>query len=366
MTDQALARSVMYDVQAAMGATFTSFWGWIWTESFGDVIGEHRAIREGVGAADVSSLIEWEWTGPDSLVAAQRACTNDILGLSVGQIRYGPFLDAYGKMIDDATVFRLADDRCWVMTNRWDLQEHFAEVTHGLDVTIKDVTLEMPLIQVQGPRSRELLSKLTPIDLAPLKYFRFIPEKVEIGGVPVWISRTGFTGELGYELFVSPEDAPGLWSTVVEAGATPYGTAAANIQRIESGIVVYEEDYAPGALTPYDVSWDRLVALSRDFLGREALEGVADNPPRRMKTLKVEGDRVPDANATVLKGDAPVGTLTSPTLSPAYGVIGLAILDSEAAHEGNQLDVVTGDGERLRAAVHTLPIYDPKRRRPRI
>ena len=197
MTDQALARSAMYDVQAAMGATFTSFWGWIWTESFGDVIGEHRAIREGVGAADVSSLIEWEWTGPDSLVAAQRACTNDILGLSVGQIRYGPFLDANGKMIDDATVFRLADDRCWVMTNRWDLQEHFAEVTHGLDVTIKDVTLEMPLIQVQGPRSRELLSKLTPIDLAPLKYFRFIPEKVEIGGVPVWISRTGFHGRIG-------------------------------------------------------------------------------------------------------------------------------------------------------------------------
>jgi aminomethyltransferase len=366
MTDQALAKSVMYDVQAAMGATFTSFWGWIWTESFGDALGEHRAIREGVGAVDVSSLIEWEWTGPDSLLAAQRLCTNDILGLSIGQIRYGPFLDADGKMIDDGTIWRLGDDRCWVMTNRWDLQEHFAEVTHGLDVTIKDVTLEMPLIQVQGPRSRELLSKLTSVDLASLKYFRFIPEQVEIGGVPVWIGRTGFTGELGFELFVSPADAPGLWSTVVEAGATPYGTAAANTQRIESGIVVYEEDYAPGALTPYDVSWDRLVALSRDFVGREALEGLADNPPRRMKTLKFEGEFVPEANATVLNGDTPVGTLTSPTFSPDFGVIGLAILEAEAAHEGKQLDVVAGDETRLRAAVHTLPIYDPDRKRPRM
>lgn len=366
MTDQALARSVMYDVQAAMGATFTSFWGWIWTESFGDVSAEHRAIRAGVGAADVSSVINWELAGPDSLPAAQRLCTNDILGLSVGQIRYGPLLDADGKMIDDATFWRLADGRCWIMSNRWDLQEHFAEVTHGLDVTIEDLTLEMPLIQVQGPRSRELLAGLTSVDISPLKYFRFIPEQVEVCGVPVWLSRTGFTGELGYELFVAPEDAPGLWSSVVEAGATPYGTAAANIQRIESGIVVYEDDYPPGKLTPYDVSWDRLVALGRDFLGREALEGLADNPPRRMKTLKVEGDRVPDRNAAVLDGDTRVGTLTSPTPSFDFGVIGLAILDSGAAREGGRLDVATGDGERLEAVVHTLPIYDPERKRPRV
>ena len=366
MTDQTLAKSVMYDVQAAMGATFTSFWGWIWTESFGDFAGEYRAIREGVGAVDVSSLIEWEWTGPDALLAAQRVCTNDILGLDVGQIRYGPFLDANGKMIDDGTIFRLPDDRCWLMTNRWDLEEHFAEVTHGLDVTIKDVTLDMPLIQVQGPRSRDFLSKLTSIDLTSLRYFRFIPEQIKIGGVPVWISRTGFTGELGFELFVSPADAPGLWSTIVEAGATPYGTAAANTQRIESGIVVYEEDYAAGALTPYDVSWDRLVTLSRDFLGREALEGLADNPPRRMKTLEVEGDCIPEPNSTVYEGDTAVGTLTSPTLSPDFGVIGLAILDTDAAREGKQLDVVASDEKRLRSTVRTLPIYDPERKRPRM
>ena len=130
--------------------------------------------------------------------------------------------------------------------------------------------------------------------------------------------------------------------------------------------MVYEEDYAAGALTPYDVSWDRLVTLSRDFLGREALEGLADNPPRRMKTLEVEGDCIPEPNSTVYEGDTAVGTLTSPTLSPDFGVIGLAILDTDAAREGKQFDVVTSDEKRLRSTVRTLPIYDPERRRPRM
>ena len=371
MTDEAqagdaLEKSPMYGVQEAMGATFTSFWGWIWTESFGDVQQEHSAIRHGAGAADVSSLIVWECTGPEALAAAQRLCTNNILGLVKGQLRYGAFLNNDGKMIDDATVFRLDDERVWVMTNRWhDLQEHFSQVTHGLDVTITDITLEMPLIQVQGPQSRDLVSKLTSVDLTPLKYFRFIPEQIEVAGVPVWISRSGFTGELGYELFVSPEDAPGLWESVVDAGATPYGTAAADIQRVESGIVVYELDYAPGALTPYDVSWDRLVALDRDFVGRAALEGLADNPPRRTKTLRLEGDEAPEANSPGSRRRASRGNTDEsdhqPGLRrhrvghPGYGECG------RRNHPRRR-----GRTEHRRATVTSLPLYDPERRRPRM
>jgi aminomethyltransferase len=353
----------MYDVQAQMGASFTSFWGWVWTESFGDVEGEYRALRHNVGAADVSSLIQWEWSGPDALAAAQRLCTNDILGLEVGQIRYGPFLNDSGRIVDDGTIYRLGDTRCWVMTNRWDLQEHFATVSHGLDVHIKDVTLEMAVIQVQGPASRDLLARLTSADLASLRYFRFSPEPFEFAGIPAWLSRTGFTGELGYELFVAPDVAPELWSHIVDAGARPYGTAVADIQRIESGIVVYELDYAAGERTPYDVSFDRFVSLDRDFVGREAIGDLAAHPPRRLMSLRIDGDLVPERNDRIFVGERDVGVVTSPTRTFDYGVVALAIVDADVATAGQAVEVASAT-DRSEATVATTPIYDPERRRP--
>lgn len=366
MSEEDLHKSVMYDVQLGMGATFTSFWGWIWSDSFGDLAAEHRAVRTGVGVADVSALIKWDFTGKEALAAAQRLCTNDILGLATGQVRYGPFLDRAGRMIDDGTVYRFSDEHCWVMTNRSDLVPHFEETTQGMDVTMRDMTLEMPLIQVQGPGSRDFLSNLTGADLSSLRYFHFLPEMIEVAERPVWISRTGFTGELGYELFVAPEHAPSLWTRLVEAGATPYGAAVADIQRVESGIVVYELDYDPGALTPYDVSFDRLVALNRPFLGQASLAGVAEHPPRRMKTLQVDGTEPPARGDRVFVDGRDRGKVTSPTKSPEFGCIALAILDTEVATDGTTVSIGEAQDQGVRATVTHLPIYDPDKLRPRV
>jgi aminomethyltransferase len=366
MEEQGLHKSVMYEVQEKMGATFTSFWGWIWSDSFGDLKGEHRAVRQGVGVADVSALIKWNFTGSDALAAAQRLCTNDILGLEPGQVRYGPFLDSAGRMIDDGTVYMFSNEHCWVMTNRSDLTQHFTDATKGLTVSIEDVTLEMPLLQVQGPKSRDLLSGLADADLSSLRYFRFLPERIHVAEVPVWISRTGFTGELGYELFVDPEAAPNLWVRLVEAGATPYGAAVADIQRIESGIVVYELDYDPGALTPYDVSFDRLVALHRPFLGRESIADIADHPPRRMKTLRIDGDQLPARGDPISVEGQVRGKVTSPTMSPEFGAIALAILESDVAADGTEVVVGETPDAGSRASVAPLPIYDPDKLRPRV
>jgi aminomethyltransferase len=354
----------MYDLQASLGATFTEFWGWVWTDSFGDVQGEHRAIREGVGMADVSSLIKWDWRGPDAVKAAQRVHSNNILGLEIGQVRYGAFLDEKGRMVDDGTVYKLADDHCWVMTNTSGLTDYFTEAVRGLDVEFEDITDRMPLIQVQGPRSRELVSKLTDSDLSRLGYFRFLPHQIRVGDVPAWISRTGFTGELGYELFVAPEYACDLFEAVHRAGATPYGAAVADIQRLESGIVVYELDYQPGVHTPYDVSFDRLVALDKvDFLGKDALLEVARNPPYRMKTLLLETDEIPGRWIPVQKDGGQAGTLTSPTRSPQFGVIALAMLEAPFSQSGETLEI--GNHSAVRATVDGPCLYDPEKLRPR-
>lgn len=359
-------KTAFYDIQAAMGATFTAEGGWWWTDSFGDMDKEYRAVREGVGMWDVSPLNKWDWRGPDAVKAVQRVHSNDVTGMEVGQVRYGGFLDQDGNLVDDGTVYRLGDDHMWVMTNGMELAEFFAEATKGLDVEIEYVAFQMPHLQVQGPGSRDLVSRITDADVAGLRYYRFYPDQVKVGGVPVWLSRTGFSGELGYELFVRPEHADDLWKVVLEAGATLYGNGAIEICRIECGMVVTEFDYQPHEATPYDVGLDHLVALDKDveFQGKARLAEIAKNPPNRFKTLRLEGDEIPDYGTPVTKDGEEVGKLTSPTNSPQFGAIGLATLRSDVARDGNTVEVPVGEGI-VSATVSPISLYDPQKTRPR-
>lgn len=366
MAEQEPIKTAFYEVQAAMGATFAPEGGWYWTDSFGDIEAEYRAVREGVGMWDVSPLIKWDVLGRDAVLAAQRVNSNDILGMQVGQVRYGGFLDEDGALVDDGTVYKLAEDHIWMMTNGMDLAEYFAESTKGMNVTIEYIAPRMPNLQVQGPRSREAMSKLTDADVAGLRYYWFIPEEVQVGGIPVWLARTGFSGELGFEIFLRPEHAADLWSVVQDAGVTPYANAAVEICRIESGMVVTGFDYEPHQATPFDVGLDRVVALDKpgEFLGKERLAEVAKNPPNRFQTLVLEGDDVPEYGSAVTKDGEPVGTLTSPTKSPQFGIIGVAILRTDVAEEGNKVEVAIGDGT-VPATVRHKSIYDPQKKRPR-
>ena len=357
-------RSVYHDVQAEQGAEFEDFDGWLWTATLGDVAAEYEAVRKDVGMWDVYPLVKWDFRGPDALAAVQRVFSNDLSSLEVGQVRYGAFVDEHGLMVDDGTVYKLADDHCWVMTNSFGYEEWFGGAFEGLAVTFEDRTRQMPLLSVQGPRSRELLQGLIEADLSSLRYFRFWPEPVQIAGIDAWVMRTGFSGERGYELIVDPDVAVGVWRAIQGAGARVFGTHAIEIARIESGMVVIGMDYEPGTRTPYDVSFDRLVKLDAGFLGAEPLRAVAAHPPNRFKTLRVEGTEVPEYGAEVTKGGEPIGTLTSPADSPLFGVIGLAVLDTNHAADGTEVDVALGDGT-VRATVAEPSLYDPKKERPR-
>jgi glycine cleavage system T protein (aminomethyltransferase) len=365
MADEPI-KSVWHDVQAEQGAEFEDFDGWLWTATLGDANKEYEAIRSDVAVWDVYPLVKWNVQGRDAAKAVQRIFTNDAMGLSVGQVRYGAFVNADGMMLDDGTVYRLGEDHYWVMTNNPGYEDWFADVFSGLDVAVEDRTHQMPLMSVQGPRSRELLSKLTDADLAGLRYFHLFPEKQTVAGVPAWVLRTGFSGELGYELIPDRDRAVELWKAVQDAGASVFGTAGVEIARIESGMIVAGVDYQSGEGTPYDVSFDRLVALNKDvdFLGKEKLREVAGNPPRRLKTLRVDGSDLPEYGAEVKSGDAVVGTLTSSAASPRFGTIGLAVLNSDVAADGTKLDVVV-EGGTVPAAVDVLSVYDTDKRRPR-
>ena len=361
-----IVRTAFDRVQRELGCEFMDWEGWYWPNHFGDPVAEHRAVRDDVGVWDESPLRKWELRGKDALRAADRVFTNDMLGLEVGQVRYGPFCDENGKMVGDGTVFKLADDQAWAITALDTDLDHIREVASGLDVAIESATEQLPHVQLQGPRSRALLAGLTDADVAGLPYFRFWPDPVGVGGVPCWLSRTGYSGELGYELFCAPEHAEELWAAVTAAGARPYGLAAVETLRIESGLIFIGYDYFQHETDPFDLSLDKVIRLDTgDFHGRRALVETAKAPSRRLVTLALEGSEAPEYGAAVTAAGESAGTLTSPCESPTLDrVIGLASLEARFASPGTKVDVALGDAT-VPATVQTLPIYDPEKRRPR-
>ena len=364
MSDE-IIRTAFDRVQRAMGGELMDWEGWYWPNHFGDPIAEHHAVRNDVGVWDASPLRKWGFNGPDALAAADRIFTNDMLSLEVGQVRYAPFCNENGKMLGDGTVFNSGDGSCIVVTALDSDLDHFRAVVDGLDVEIEPRTKATPQVGINGPRSRELLQSIAEADVSSLPYFRFLPEQVKVGGVPCWVSRTGYSGELGFELFCSPDGAEQLWEAATSAGAKPYGLAAVETLRIESGLVFIGYDYFQGETSPFDVGLDKVVRLDTgDFCGKAALAAEAADPPNHFVTLVVE-DPVPEYGAAVTKDGEQVGTLTSPCESPTLGqVIGMTVLRADLATPGTTVDVAV-EGGTTPATVAPMPIYDTDKERPR-
>jgi aminomethyltransferase len=360
--------TAFHPITSTKAAGFMEEAGWLWVTNYGDVDAEYRAVREGVGMWDLSPLNKWEFRGPEALEAAQRVHTNDIVGMRDGQVRYGAFVDEDGLVVDDGTVFRHSAEHLWVCTNGNERADYFADATKGLEVEITYIAPGLPSLQIQGPRSRDLVrSIVSGADIDDMRYFTFFPDPVTIGGAPVWLSRTGFSGELGYEVFLRPEHAAAVWEAVEGAGATPYGVDIIEPVRVETGMIVTDYDYEPHARTPYDLGLDRLVALDGggEFMGKEQLRAVAADPPNRFVTIRLEGETLPEYGATLTAGGEDAGVLTSPATSPTLGALGLAIVPTGLAAPGTAVEVAMPDGSAIGGTVDVLAVLDPAKQRPR-
>ena len=374
MSTTALQRSAFYDVQDQLGAEWTDWEGWAWADHFGDPEAEHRATREASNIWDESPLRKWDMKGPDALGLADVLFTNDMSTLNVGQVRYGAICDEDGQMIMDGTIFKLADDHCFSITSYDSDLDWFRKVAsdRGMGVEIEDKTPDWPHLQVQGPKSREILDPITEgVDLSELRYFRFVPE-CKVAGVPCLVSRTGYSGELGYELYCDPGDAADLWNAVVEAGRPsgmlPIGLSAIETIRIESGLLFPDVDYFQHNTDPFEVRLDKLVKLDKpgDFIGKAALKRIAqDGTPRLLTTLRIEGDETPEYGAAVTKDGNEVGTVRSPAKSPTFGEqLAMAAIDRDLTDEGTKVEVALGDGT-VAATAAAFPYYDSQKSRPR-
>jgi len=371
-----LNRTAFDTAQRELGATWTDWEGWAWAAEFGDPVAEHQATRTACSLWDESPLRKWDLRGPDAVALADVLFTNDMAALEVGQVRYGALCDEQGKMVMDGTVFRLAGDHCLSITSYDSDLAWFKQVAsdRGLQVQIEDRTAQMPHLQVQGPKAREVLAPITEgADIGTLRYFRFLHEGVRVGGVPCWLSRTGYSGELGFEVYCAVDDAQELWDAIVRAGQPqglrPIGLSAIEILRIESGLLFPDIDYFPHQTDPFEVRLDNVIKLETagDFVGRDALRTIAaQGTPRLLTTLRIDSDQLPEYGAAVTLDGREVGILRSPCQSPTFDmqVIGMAAIERDLVQEGQQVEVAVGDG-LVGATVAPFPLYDTDKRRPR-
>jgi aminomethyltransferase len=358
-------RSPLHEWHMARNAEVIWEDGYPWAmHEGGDPMEEYEAVRTATGIWDLFSTCKYEVTGPDAARLIQRRFTNTLDGMRDGSVRYGAFVNADGRMIDDGNVYRLVGDRFLVMINSPGIEGWFRETADGLDATIEHKTDDYAMIAVQGPTSQETLQPLTDRDLGELAYFRFWPETTTVAGADAWVLRTGFSGEKGYEVVVAPGDAQRVWDALIAQGAIPFGLTAIDLARTEVGLIIIAVDYQPGEISPWDLSMDRFIKTDTEVVGAAALAERGASPPKRFKTLKIEGDVAPDYGAAVTKDGREVGVVTSPASSPRLGTIGLAILDADVANDGEKVEVAI-EGGTAPATVEVLSLLDPAKERPR-
>ncbi len=345
-------------------------------------IAEYYACRERAVLMDLSPLRKFEVLGPDAEALMQLCLTRDVRRLSTGQVSYTAICYEHGGMIDDGTVFRLGDNNFrWIggceTSGLW-LREQAQK--HHMNAWVKSATDHLHNIAVQGPKSRDILRKViwtppTQPSIDELEWFRFtIARLLDFLGIPLVISRTGYTGELGFEIFCHPKDAQKLIDTVWQAGEpeglTPFGLAALDMVRIEAGLVFAGSEFCDQT-DPFEAGIGFTVPLKSkkdDFIGREALIERKAHPQKKLVGLEIEAELVPQQGDGVYLGRAQVGEITSAMRSPILGkVIAFCRMNTRYSKSGTAIEVGQLDGhqKRLKAKVVRFPFYDPQKTRVR-
>ena len=355
---------------------------------------EYNAIRNAAAMIDVSPLFKYRVSGPDAAKFIDRVITRDIHRVAVGQAIYCCWCDEQGKVIDDGTISRLGEN-----LYRWTAAEPslrwFRQNSLGLDVQIDDVSADVAALAVQGPTSSRLLQAVAGESISSLKYFRVTA--AEIAGVQVEISRTGYTGDLGYEIWMPWRDAPRIWDALVAHGGPfdlhPAGMLALDVARIEAALILIDVDYTSSKkalidsqkYSPYEIGLGRLVDLRKEkFIGRDALEAeLRQGPKRALVGLEINWDDVeriydqiglaPQIASTasrvavpVYRGVAQIGKATSTTWSPSLKkMIALASVARAHSTPGAELQMeltVEAVRHKVRATVRELPFFNPPRK----
>jgi glycine cleavage system T protein (aminomethyltransferase) len=351
-------------VHRASGAKMVPFGGWDMPVEYSGLISEHMAVRKAAGLFDVSHMGEFEVEGPGALAFLQRVTANNVAKLVDGQAQYSAFPMPNGAPVDDVIVYRRAADRYLLVVNAGNIEKDFRWLQEQgpQDVTLRNRSDAYALIALQGPRAQEILQPLTTLDLGALKYYHFAD--VEVDSHPVTVSRTGYTGEDGFEIFVPPAQVEALWKRLLEAGGekglVPAGLGARDTLRLEARMCLYGQDMdETTSLIEAGLGW--IVSLDEakgDFPGRAVLaEQKKNGPPRKLVGFEVTGRGIARHGYPVLVHDERVGEVTSGTYAPFLQKnIGLCYVPATRAAVGTELAIDIRERKVLARVVPT-PFY---------
>ena len=356
-----LKRTPLYALHRELGARMVDFGGWEMPVQYAGILEEHRAVRERVGLFDVSHMGELDVKGADALSALQALTPNDVSKLADGRIHYSAFLTERGTFVDDLLVYRRAADSYLLVVNASNTPKDFdwAKTRARGDVRVEDRSGDYALIAVQGPRSAALLARLSAPDPSDLPYYGF--RGTEVAGAKTLVSRTGYTGEDGFEIYCRPEDAERIFRRLLEEGkpegVAPCGLGARDTLRLEAKMALYGNDI-DDTVTAYEADLGWIVKPAKgEFLGREALLAQkAAGVPRKLVGFEMS-DRGIARHGYAAKTPSGPGVVTSGTHSPTLGKpIGLALLPSGASAVGTEFEVDIR-GRAAAARVVPTPFY---------
>ncbi|WP_028399177.1 glycine cleavage system aminomethyltransferase GcvT [Ectobacillus panaciterrae] len=359
-----LHRTPLFDVYAKYGAKTIDFGGWDLPVQFSSIKEEHEAVRTAAGLFDVSHMGEIEVKGTDSLAYLQRMLTNDIALLKDGGAQYTAMCYENGGTVDDLLVYKKADNDYLLVVNAANIQKDYewlASHTEG-DVTVTNVSDKIAQLALQGPNAEAILQKLTNEDLKEIKFFKF-KDNVEFDGMKALISRTGYTGEDGFEIYCKSENAAVLWDKLLEAGKEdglkPCGLGARDTLRFEATLALYGQELTKD-ITPIEAGIGFAVRTNKesDFFGKEVLKEQKENgAPRKLVGIEMIERGIPRSHYEVFVGKEKIGEVTSGTQSPTLKKnIGLALLDVKYTALDTEVEVLIR-GKRVKAIIVPTPFY---------
>jgi aminomethyltransferase len=355
-----LKRTALYDAHRALGAKMVPFAGWEMPVQYPTgILAEHHAVRTGAGVFDVSHMGEFEITGPDRNAFVNRFTCNDVAALEPGGVQYSAILTPQGTFIDDCTVYRFEDKLMVVVnaSNTASAWEHIVAQKGGANVRLKDISSDVGLLAVQGPQAEALLQPLTRTQLSEIAYYHF--DTGTVAGAECFISRTGYTGEDGFELYCRERDTPPIWEALIQAGAKPIGLGARDSLRLEMGFALYGNDI-DDTITPLEAGLGWIVKLDKgcSFTGDVALKAQKlRGVTRKLVGFQLHGRGFPRHGYPVYHEGREVDLVRSGTMSPSLGVaIGTTYLPAAAAKVGTKFEVELR-GERMPAEVVGRPFW---------
>jgi aminomethyltransferase len=353
-------KTPLYDRHIELGGHVVDFGGYLLPTQYSGINNEHNSVRTKAGLFDVSHMGEFIVSGPDGESFLQKMTVNDVASLSVGQAQYSAMCTKNGNIVDDLLVYKKEND-FMVVVNASNLEKDLDWLnSHKVgQVSIEDVSDQTGLIAIQGPRSRNILQTLTDTNLSNIQFYYFTEGKVS--GMEAIIARTGYTGELGFEIYASSDDIGEIWDAIMDAGAdkglSPAGLGCRDTLRMEMKFALYGNDIDE-TTNPLEAGLGWITRLRKDdFMGKKALLEAKANVTRRLVCLEMTERAIPRQGCPILMNDESVGIITSGTMSPSLETgIGIGYVDLPFDRSGTEL-VVDIRGKMKVAIVVKPPFY---------